>query len=57
MNAGANNCPNCGELVEAESTGGHAVGTQPIHQHATCSECGAKLVRNVGDVWREDESS
>jgi transposase-like protein len=55
MNESATNCPKCGAPVDAEGIGGHSVGQQPIHQHATCDNCGAKLTKNVGDVWREEK--
>ena len=50
-------CPKCGIDVPATGiSGSYGMGTpggglnlQPARQHATCSECGTKLVRNPDD--------
>lgn len=48
-------CPNCGERVEALTSYGIGSGTPPdaTQQATTCPNCQTKLRRNVGEPWRE----
>jgi hypothetical protein len=54
MSVTQDSCPKCGTVIPSSGMS-HAVGEQPLHQHAVCPKCGAKLTRNVGEAWRQDK--
>lgn len=49
-------CPKCGAAIRPSAIT-RSEGEEPVTERFACQSCGAKLVRNEHDLWREDTGS